>query len=404
MEIKKEQTNIIGIKNKINLKKNKVIKNDVNISVNTNQINNENTIVNCSCFCSKCFFTNEKILYILPCCHIVHENCFNNYILKCQYKNFDNKLYNVIKDESKDKSKDESKDELKDNNIKLACPQCNCVINNVLTEFKIYSKKKYNQYKIDIKSIRIDNSSTINYMILPFSIIKLTSIVNKLILANTEKELFTTIEYILSSLNIKINIIDNTSKNPIEIIKNKISWKNKEDNDKKIIIVSNHAHYLDSLVIYYLFRCGFVTSDSINQTDIGKIISTKLKLLIFKRGVDTNMVEKIKGYLCEQKRIVIYPEGAIANNQTMLRFRTGAFYVGETICPIVIKYDKVIYDDDFNKMLLKIITQNEINVTMYINDFFYPPFNNNKIEEVRNSMISIGKFEKSRVSNKSIKE
>ena len=67
-------------------------------------------------------------------------------------------------------------------------------------------------------------------------------------------------------------------------------------------------------------------------------------------------------------------------------------------------YDKVIYDDDFKKMLLKLITQNEINVTVYINDFFYPPFNNDKIEEVRDKMISVGNFEKSRVSNKSIKE
>ena len=55
-------------------------------------------------------------------------------------------------------------------------------------------------------------------------------------------------------------------------------------------------------------------------------------------------------------------------------------------------------------MLLKLITQHEINVTVYINDFFYPPFDNEKIEKVRDHMISIGKFEKSRVSNKSLKE
>ena len=255
--------------------------------------------------------------------------------------------------------------------MKLACPQCNCDITTVLTEYKINSKKKYHQYKIDIKSIRLDNSSIIDYMVLPFSLVKFTSLVNKLILANSEKDLFETIELTLNYFNIKINIIDNTNKNPIEINKNQIFWKNKEDIDKKIIIISNHAHYLDSIIIYYLFRCGFVSSDFINQTDIGRIIASKLKLLIFKRGIDTNMVEKIKEYLCEQKKIVIYPEGAITNNQTMLRFRTGAFYVGEAICPIVIKYDKVPYDDDFKKMLLKLITQNEINVSIYINDLFY---------------------------------
>lgn len=372
-------------KNEVQISKNKNITKIItkNNLINLN-LNDENTIVNYSCFCSKCFFTNEKILYILPCCHIVHENCFNNYILKCQYKNFDLKTSNL--------------------KISLACPQCNNSIKTVLTEYKINSKKKYNQYKIDIKSIRLDNSSVINYMILPLGIIKFTSMVNKLILVNTQKDLLSTIEYILTSLNIKINIIDNTKNNPIEIVNNKITWKNEEDNNKKLVIISNHAHYIDSIIIYYLFRCGFVSSDFINQTDIGRIIATKLKLLIFRRGIDTNMVEKIKEYLCEQKRIVIYPEGAITNNETMLRFRTGAFYVGETICPVVIKYDKVIYDDDFKKMLLKIITQNEINVTVYIGDFFNPPFDEGEIEKIRNYMISVGKFEKSRVSNKSIKE
>jgi 1-acyl-sn-glycerol-3-phosphate acyltransferase len=227
---------------------------------------------------------------------------------------------------------------------------------------------------------------------------------NKLILANTEQDLLNTIEYIFSSFNFKINIIDNTHNNPIMIKKNKIIWKNKKDNERKMVIISNHSHYIDSVVIYYLFRCGFVSSDFINKTDIGKIIATKLKLLIFKRGVDTNMVEKIKKYLEEQKRIGIYPEGAFGNNETLLRFRTGAFYVGETVCPIVIKYDKVIYDDDFKLMLYKIITQNSIVANVYINDFFEPPFDDKKIEKVRDFMAEVGGLEKSRVSNKTIKE
>ena len=115
------------------------------IEYNKNNQNNSNTVVNFSCFCSKCFLSNEKLLFILPCCHIVHENCFNNYILKCQYKNFDIKLKNKVS---------------------LECPQCNGIIKSVLSEYKINTKKKYHQYKVDIKSIRLDNSSIINYMTL----------------------------------------------------------------------------------------------------------------------------------------------------------------------------------------------------------------------------------------------
>ena len=94
----------------------------------------------------------------------------------------------------------------------------------------------------------------------------------------------------------------------------------------------------------------------------------------------------------------------MSNNETLMRFRTGAFYIGEAICPIVIKYDKIIYDDDMKKMLLKLITQNEIKINVYINDLAYPPFNDKKINDVRNKMIKIGNFENSRVSNKSVKE
>ncbi len=241
-------------------------------------------------------------------------------------------------------------------------------------------------------------------MILPLSIIKFTSLINKLIISNTEKDLLSFAEHAFNSLNIKINIIDNTQKNPIYIKNNQIYWENKEDNEKKMVIISNHSHYIDSFIMYYLFRCGFVSSDFINHTDIGRIIASKLKLLIFKRGIDTNMVEKIKNYLDEQKKIVMYPEGTFSNNETLIRFRTGAFNVGERICPVVIKYDKVIYDDDFKQMLFKIITQNEINVSIYINDFYEPPFDEEKIEKIRDFMCSIGKFEKSRVSNKSLKE
>jgi 1-acyl-sn-glycerol-3-phosphate acyltransferase len=359
------------------------------ININNTNLNESKIVVNYNCFCSKMFYSNDKLLYILPCCHIVHENCFNKYILKYQYK----KLLSIPN--------------INFNNIKhdyLDCPYCKNKIATVLTEYKINSKKKYYQYKIDIQSIKLDNSSFVNYMVLPLSIIKFTSLINKLIIANSEKDLLDTLEYCFSSLNIKINIIDNTKNNPIIIKNNKVIWKNKNDNNSKLVIISNHAHYIDSFILYYLFRCGFVSSDFINQTDIGKIIATKLKLLIFKRGVDTNMVDKIKEYLNEQNKIAIYPEGVMVNNETMIQFRTGAFYVGENICPIVIKYNKVIYDDDFKQMLFKLITQNEIIATVYINDFFKPPFNNDKIELVRNHMISIGNFKSSNVTNKSIKE
>ena len=377
------------------MKDNKFIPYSKNLTLKKS--NDQNIIVNYSCFCSKPFYASDKILYILPCCHMTHEQCFNDYILKFEYdKLINNKNVNTnfcVNNKTNNSSSN-----------CLKCPFCNNNITTVLNEFKINSKKKYNQYKIDIKSVRIDNSASINYMILPLSLVKFTSIINKLIIANSIEDLLNWAEHIFTSLNFKINIIDNTKNNPIAIKNNKISWKNKKDNESKLIIISNHSHYMDSFIIFYLFRCGFISGDFINQTDIGKIIASKLKLLIFKRGVDTNMVTKIKEYLNEHKKIAIYPEGAFANNETIIRFRTGAFYVGENICPVVIKYNKIIYDDDFKQFLFKLITQNEIVVNIYINDFFYPPFDEQKIESIRNYMADVGKLEKSRVSNKNLKD
>lgn len=78
-----------------------------------------NLVVNYSCYCGKYFYSREKLLYILPCCHIVHEACFNKYILESQYSNF----------------------EKKNEPIKIACPNCKCEITTILNEKNIFKIK-----------------------------------------------------------------------------------------------------------------------------------------------------------------------------------------------------------------------------------------------------------------------
>jgi 1-acyl-sn-glycerol-3-phosphate acyltransferase len=330
----------------------------------------DNSIVNYICHCNNFFYNKEKIVILLPCNHLIHEKCISNHIL----------------------------------NNKKNCPMCDVVFTKILLESKL-SNSKYYQNKIDLKSVRLnENLSYINYYSLPMSIIKFTSLFNKLLAAQTHDEIYSVVEYIFRLFNFKINLIDNTKNNPIFFKNNIIKWKNKVDEDSNIVIISNHSNYLDSVVLMYLFKAGFVTSDFINKTDLGKNIANKCNLLVFKRGQDTNMVEKIKEYLKINKRIVMYPEGGMGNNETLFRFRTGAFYTGGVICPVIIKYNPFVWDDNFKKNIFKIISQDEINIDVYINDLFYPPFTNDKIEEVRNYMADIGNLEKSRVSNKFIKE
>jgi len=367
----------------------KIIKSHNHKSNNSNNFNNniivkhdknqDNIIVNFICTCKKHFKTGDNILYILPCCHMFHDKCFNQFVI-------DKQLGSTVNE--------------------LECPMCKTKINVVLDEKKIFSKSKYLKYQNDITAVKLNSSAIINYMSLPLSMVKFTTFINKAFLVETTEELLDTLEHLLQILNIKINIIDNTSSKDkgFYMKDNILQWNDKKLNKAKTVIIANHSHYLDSFILYYIFRCGFVSSDFINTTDIGKLVASKCKLLIFKRGVDTNMVEKIKEYLEEMKKIVIFPEGVMANNDTLIRFRTGAFHTGANICPVVIKYNNFVYDHDIKQMIFKLITQKEIKVDIYINDVEFPPFDNQKIENIREKMAKSGNLKLSRVSNRNIVE
>ena len=341
---------------------------------------NTTTILNSMCFCKDYFYNKDKISLLYPCNHFVHEKCINDYIFQKINKN---------------------------NNLNLSmfeCPICKTHISTIIAESKINKNKKLLQYKIDLQSVRIDNSGFINYSMLPLSVVKLGSFMNKLIISQTENDLLDTAEIFFKTCNIKINVIDNTKNNPIKYANNTITWKNKKDATSNIVLIPNHTHYLDSFVIYYLFKSGFVASEFINKTDIGRIIASKCNLLIFNRSKDTNTVEKIKKYLEEKHVITMFPEGAMGNHKTLLRFRTGAFYVGAPICPIIIKYNPFVWDDDLKTLIFKLTTQSEISIDVVVSDLVYPPFDNKKIDDVRNFMAEVGSLKLSRVSNKAIQD
>lgn len=327
-------------------------------------------MTNLVCGCKKNFYSNEIIMMLLPCEHFMHETC----------------VYKMIKQNKK------------------KCIICNIEFTDIIHEHVIQRKAIYKQNKIDLLSLRLSNNCDINYMKLPLAMVKFNALMNKMLVSQTNQELNDTLEHILNMCNIKINIIDNTKNNPIVYKNKQIFWTKSEDKNRKIVITPKHTHYLDSFILYFLFKCGFVAGDFINTIDIGRLIVEKCDLLVFKRNVDKNMVDKIKDYLEKKNRIVLYPEGAMSNQDTILEFRTGAFYTGASICPIIIKYDPIPYDDDMKKLIFKLITQDVINVTVTINDLHHPPFDKESISRVRDIMAKTGRLQKSRVSNKLLQE
>jgi hypothetical protein len=127
--------------------------------------------------------------------------------------------------------------------------------------------------------------------------------------------------------------------------------------------------------------------------------------LLFKREEKPGgCVEKIKEYLEKFKRIIIFPEGVMTYGKTLIKFRTGAFYASDYICPVVIKYRPYFYEDNINNLLLLILSQEKIEIDIIINDIESGPFDENKIEAVRVKMADIGNLKLSNVSNKKLND
>jgi hypothetical protein len=352
-----------NIKNNKHNKNIKIIKNS-----------KKNIIVNYSCYCNNFFNYDDEILCLNRCGHILHKDCLNEYLLK--------------------------------NNINK-CPICKEDIIKVFNEHgviytientqsfekskTILLKDEYKQEKIDIQSIHFLSNSKINYFSLPLSIIKVNFLLSKFINSSSIIDYINIADTFFNLFNFKLNIIDNTKNNPINIINNKINWLNKEDNEK-IILISNHSHYTDSIILYYLFQCGLIANDNINLSDIGKLVASKCNFLIFNEKTD--IIQQITEYLDKIKKIIIFPEGIISNNTSLLRFRPEIFNLNTQICPIIIKWIDYVYDDDITKFIFKILTQDEIKVDIYINNIFYPPHDP---EKIRNYMAKIGNLKKSRV-------
>ena len=327
--------------------------------------------VNIVCSCKKRFDNNLLLLVLLlPCNHFIHETCINKCLL---------------------------------NNIKN-CPLCSTVIEEILTEDKI-KEHKHKQYNIDLSAIKCESPSIINYSLLPNAILNMNILINKAMAIQTKEDIIDGIEFIFKICKIKINILDNTKKNPIMYKNKKVEWKKKRDIEKKVVIIANHSNYLDNLILYYLFQSGFVSSEWINASSLGKIIANKCNVLVFKRdNKPGGNVERIKEYLEEFKKIVIYPEGIITYSETLIKFRTGAFNSCDNVCPVVIKHTPCINDDDFNVLLLKLLSQDTITIDVIINDFETGPFDDVKIENIRKNMAKLGDLKLSNLSNRKLNE
>lgn len=315
-------------------------------------------LINSKCICGAgLIWKRYSQIMLEPCEHIIHCKCLNS------------------------------------NQDKTKCPICGTIIigSNTLIQLQNKLKQKYSKelYQKYIDMISMKNFDDIyngqNNLI---NLIDAFGIASSFPFLSGHQDGKNICREVLSLMNSKIIV----------------NGMNNIDPNSKKIFISNHTTYIDFAVIFYLFECGFLASSIIKNIWLGRQIMDIVPLLIVERGKDKNTVEKIKEYVKKNNSICLFPEGMITHPDTLIRFRTGAFYAGYPIYPIVIRYDPVIYDVDIKRLIEKICSKPNLTIHVDILPIEYPPFDSKKIEQIRQKMGQTANLALSRVSNRDIKD
>lgn len=310
--------------------------------------NHDNNFVNSSCICKgRLTFYKKNLLTIFPCQHIIHEHCINEKVDKC--------------------------------------PFCNIKIDKILKKNKL--KKKYYQNYINLLSTTNTNHYSdynIFFLFKRFkNIIKLCDILLDDTINNKEQGMDIT-KQLFTTCNIEL-YMNNELK----------------ENYNNHVIISNHNSFLDCFILYYLFKGTFTASDKILNNVFCRLICKPISITFFKRGIDINIIDKFKDI---NTPLIIFPEGIISNPDTLVKFRSGAFVLNKPVVPVVLSYYPQVHDTNMYIFILKLLTQKKISIHVQILPTEYPPFDNLKIENIRNKMSIHNKMIESNISSKDIKD
>jgi 1-acyl-sn-glycerol-3-phosphate acyltransferase len=323
--------------------------------MNNTAIRTVDNVINSKCSCGKPLISDFKLVLLLPCEHLMHIKCLRR--------------------------------------LKFAkCLICYTNIRRVMTFEQIkhcieHKNGQFIQNYIDMVSVsNFMKNTEINYPNLLCRAPHSMKLINNFINTTREKEAYDIINELFELIDLKI------------IVKNKHLLN---INEKKVYI-ANHSSYIDPVILYMIVRCGFVSSDVIKNVWYAKHVPDILPLVLISRGKDKNTVEKIKEYLDTKRSVCLFPEGMINHQDTLINFRTGAFVTGYPIQPMIIKYYPNVYDTDPTNYLSKLLSQDNLRVEVTVMETEYPPFDNNKIERIRQKMAKIGNMYLSRVSNRDV--
>jgi len=300
--------------------------------------------INNKCYCGK---LNEKknIISFYPCCHLIHQEC-----------------YNKLKNKNK-------------------CYICKSKIDEVINLEKckkFINTNKYKEIYSNILSQSFDDVQ-INYYLLIIRFIDIIILLLSSYFIKSKKDLNKWINRFFKLCDIKIKIL------------------NKENNKNiKKVYISNHTSHIDFLVLYSVHQSGFLHNDTGLQ--FLKKINLENMYNLFNKDlvkVEKNTVKSLKKFMKHHDSIIIFPEGQRNNSNTLCKFGTGAFNVGYPIQPLIIKCNKNIYHRNLSDFIKYIFTNENIIFTIDYLDIEYPAFDKIKIENIRDKMAKKGDLFKS---------
>jgi 1-acyl-sn-glycerol-3-phosphate acyltransferase len=315
-------------------------------------------LINNVCYCKQNIYSNKTLVVCMfPCEHLIHSKCY-----KINTKQ---------------------------------CPICNQDIKEVKTQSELQDmvinkqNDKYLLPYIDIMSLyEPEHSSRLSKTNLIIRSLEIFNVFTSFPFQKSIWDYQRLVYQLFMSCNIYLEI----------------KGEMKRPSDKQIII-ANHSSFLDPFILFCLTGCAFVGSSAQQNTGLGKFFSQRIPLLSIERGKSTNTVAKMTEFLDKKyPRIGTFPEGIITHHKTLSTFRSGAFHTGFPVQPVIIKYTHNIYSGDQIDTTGRIMSQDKIIIEVIFMDIEEPPFDNNKIQLIREKMAQEGGFLLSRISNRLLKD
>ena len=98
-----------------------------------------------------------------------------------------------------------------------------------------------------------------------------------------------------------------------------------------ILLISNHASYLDIIILGSLFKTSFIAKKEISKWPLLCILAKLQNTIFIDRRVSSlkNQENQIIKHLNEKKNLVIFPEGTSSDGNRVLPFKSSLFNIFE---------------------------------------------------------------------------